>query len=307
MGTIKITRGRQAAPVKLVAYGVEGIGKTTLASQCPNPLILDTEDGSKRLDVARVSVPDWQSLTLAVRELAVDRQGFETIVIDSIDWAERACKEWTCKQHGKKSLEDWPYGKGHVLFAETFATLLDACDRLCDTGLHVVLVAHTKVVKTSPPDQTEGFDRWELDLDKRTAPSVKEWADAVLFLNYRMRIIEGSDGRSKGIGGKDRVIYAERSAAYDAKNRFGLPPEMPMAFEHLAPMFAPQPVAAAAKPKPGWRELVTDAQTVEALGDIGDRVDAAESQGKLTPEQARKLRDLIDFRHNELEPAEASA
>jgi len=50
---IKITRGIERAPLRAVVYGVEGIGKSTLASQFPDALVLDTEDGTRHLDVAR--------------------------------------------------------------------------------------------------------------------------------------------------------------------------------------------------------------------------------------------------------------
>ena len=59
---MKIIKGKQAAPVRCVLYGVEGIGKTTLASQFPTPLFLDTEDGTRQLEVDRVSCPDWRTL-----------------------------------------------------------------------------------------------------------------------------------------------------------------------------------------------------------------------------------------------------
>ena len=300
---IKVTRGKIAAPAKVVIYGVEGIGKSTLASQFPNPVFLDTEDGTRHLDVARLRCRDWQSLVTAVASLAVDRQGFGTVVIDSIDWAERACGQKVCKDHGKKSLEDWPYRAGDRHVASEFDTLLDKCDSMADAGLNVVLVAHSKVVRTSPPDQTEGFDRWELDLSKQTAPKVKEWADAVLFLNYKMRVIEGGDGKHKAIGGKDRLIFAERTAAYDAKNRHGLPAEVPMSFESLAPLFS--------SPELPLFDRIADyigkAATVRTLGTIGDKIDGYVSTGELTPVQEQLLRDAIAERHNEIEPAEANA
>lgn len=296
MGTLKIVRGKQASPVKELLYGVEGIGKTTLASQFPNALILDTEEGSKRLDVARVQIKDWRGLTLALRELAVDRQGFDTVVIDSIDWAEKLCKVQTCKDHGKKSIEDWAYGKGFNLLAENFAVLLDACDAVIAAGMHVVLVAHAKVVRTSPPDQTEGYDRWEIDMDKRIAPMVKEWADAVIFLNYRTKVVEGSDGRPKAIGGKERVMFAERCAAFDAKNRFGLPAEMPMGIEPLRVMFDG---TAAPAPRPGTglaakaTAAVEAASTTAELDGLEEKTKAHHDAGRLTTDERNDLLELI--------------
>jgi hypothetical protein len=39
---------------KIVIYGPEAVGKSTLASKFPNPLFYDVEDGSLRLDVRRI-------------------------------------------------------------------------------------------------------------------------------------------------------------------------------------------------------------------------------------------------------------
>ena len=306
---LKIVRGRQAAPAKVVLYGGEGIGKTTLASQFPNPLILDTEDGTNQLDVARVTVNDWKSLTSAVTELKVDRQGFGTLVIDSIDWAERLLVERVCKDGSKESIEQFPFGKGWVMVAEQMGKFLDALDGLVATGMHVVLVGHSTVKRTSPPEMTEGYDRHELKLSKQVSPLVKEWADAVIFLNYRTRVVEGTDGRAKALGGRDRFMFAERCAAFDAKNRYGLPAEMPMGIEALAPMFAGAASREPATPaEPPLYDRIADyiakATTVRTLGSVGDKVDGYVSTGELTEPQARMLREAIDARHNVLEPQE---
>lgn len=300
---MKIIRGPVRQPAKVVIYGVEGIGKTTLAAEFPSPLFLDTEDGSKHLDVARVACPEWGDLMLSMRELAVETHGFQTVVIDSVDWAAASCEKKVCKDAGKKSIEDWPYGKGYKILAEKFAELLEAAEAVVAAGLHVVMIAHAKVQRTSPPDLTEGYDRYELDLDKRLAPGVKEWADAVLFCNFKTRLIEGSDGRRKAIGGKDRLLYAERSAAYDAKNRFGLPEESPMTIDSLRPLFE------GPAPRLTLRDRIAAAATADDLGRICAVVDDQAAKGKLTPEQVATLHGLIDTRRDELESAalEASA
>ena len=51
---LPIKSGRLQKPVKAVFYGLEGTGKTTLAAQTPDPLILDTEGGTTYLDVKRI-------------------------------------------------------------------------------------------------------------------------------------------------------------------------------------------------------------------------------------------------------------
>lgn len=317
MSVIKIVRGKQRGAVRGVIYGTEGIGKSTLAAQFPKPIVLDTEDGTRHLDVARVHVADWKTLTLAIAELAVDPQGFETVVVDSADWAERLLVEWMLKSSGKKSIEDYGFGKGYTLLQEHFGRFLADCDKLVAAGVNVVFVAHATTKRTSPPDMTEGFDRYELKLTKQVAPILKEWADLLLFANYKIRLVEGGDGRLKATGGKARVMYAERSAAWDAKNRFGLPEELPMGIEALAPVFAApaagprfEPVKADEDDGPLFDRIcryIGDAANVRTLGKIGDRIDELKSAGELTDAQAEQLEQLVADRHHEIEPAAEAA
>jgi hypothetical protein len=332
-GVLNITRGRRHAAVRGTLYGIEGIGKTTLATQFPAPLVLDTEDGTNHLDVARASIHDWKTLTLALTELAVNAQGYKTIIIDSADWAERLLIEWLLKTSGKKSIEEFGFGKGYTMLAEHWTRFLASCDVLIGQGVNVVFVAHSSVKRTSPPDQTDGYDRYELKLTKQVSPLLREWCDLLLFCNYRTKLVEGSDGRLKATGGKERIMHAEHSAAWDAKNRFGLPAEMPMHIGQLDSIFAgPAPAAVggaqrpakvkapsstevdAQSPAAGLEEPlqdliqrhIADAKSVRTLGKIGDRIDALLSEGQLTDDQADVLTKAVAARHDELEPKEVA-
>lgn len=297
---MKITRGKRQTAKRVVIHGVEGIGKSTLASQFPNAVVLDTEDGTNELDVARVTIGSWADLEGSLHELIRDPQGFRSVVIDSVDWAERLLIDHLVRKANKRSIEDFGFGKGYTMVAEAVGRLLTICDSLIEAGIHVVLVGHTTVKRTAPPDMDEGYDRYELKLTKQSGPLVKEWADCILFANYRTKLVEGQDGRTRAKGGTERVLHTTRTAAFDAKNRQGLPAELPMTIEALAPLFES---AAAPKAKPkSWRERIAACDSLDALGEVGNAVDEAESSSKLTAEQADQLRGLINARHNELEP-----
>ena len=301
---MKITRGVRKTASRVVIHGVEGIGKSTLASQFPSPIVLDTEDGTNHLDVARVTCGDWATLKASLVELGGDTQGFQTLVIDSMDWAERLLVEKLLKDANKRSIEDFGFGKGYTMVAEAVSRLLDDLDMLVNKGMNVVLVAHTKVARTSPPDMDEGYDRFELKLTKQSGPLVKEWADAILFANYKTRLVEGQDGRTRAKGGKERVLHTERTAAWDAKNRCNLPPEIPMDIAALAPLFVGVPATTA---KPGWLDRVRAATTVEELGQIADEADKAVTAGDLTESQRNKLDGEINKRHEQIDPQEVTA
>ena len=227
-----------AGAVRAIISGTEGIGKSTLATKIPGMLVVDIEESSGQIDCSRVLAPDWRAIEHVVDELIKDSQGYNAVSFDTADWLERALIEWMLKQSGKKSIEDYGYGKGYTMLQEHFARFLAKCDQLIAKGIHVVFVAHTKVTRVSPPDQTDGYDRYELKLTKQVSPLLKEWAHLYLFANYRIQIVEGSDGRLKAQGGKERVMFANRSAAYDAKNRYDLPDEMPMEFAQIAHIFS---------------------------------------------------------------------
>ncbi len=168
---IKIERGVSRGAARVVLYGTEGIGKSTLAAQFPNPVILDTEDGTRQIDCARVRCSDWMTLQGAMVDLGGNAQGFETVVVDSVDWAERLALEHMLRKDGKRSVEDYGFGKGFVKLAEVMSAFLGMADNLIDRGVNVVFVGHSTVKRTTPPDLDEGWDRYELKLSRQVARS----------------------------------------------------------------------------------------------------------------------------------------
>ncbi|MSS13449.1 AAA family ATPase, partial [Porcincola intestinalis] len=60
---MEITRGVIHKATKVVIYGPEGIGKSTLASKFPDPVFIDTEGSTNMMDVARLPAPSsWTML-----------------------------------------------------------------------------------------------------------------------------------------------------------------------------------------------------------------------------------------------------
>lgn len=234
---MEITRGIQAAPVKAVFYGTEGIGKTTLASKAPNPLFIDFEGGTTRINVARLSVQTFSELEAVMGNLNKDTQGFQTLVFDTADWLEKVMMRHICDEHTKKGIEDFGYGKGFTFLAEKWSSFLDRLTRFqARTGVHIIFLAHATMRKIELPEETGAFDKWELKLSKQTSPILKEWADLLLFLNYKTIVVD-----KKAQGGQ-RIIYTEHSAVWDAKNRFGLKPELKLDYSEIASVFtAPAP------------------------------------------------------------------
>lgn len=239
---MNISTGIVAKAQKIIEYGPEGVGKTTLASQSPDPLFIDTEGSTNNMDVKRLDKPTSWSMLLQQIEWVKQNRPCATLVIDTIDWAERLCIQHVCSVHSKTGIEDFGYGNGYTYVSEEFGKLLNRLQDLVDSGIHVVLTAHAQIRKFEQPDEMGAYDRWELKLGKKTtsqtAPLVKEWADAVLFCNYKTMSVsaDGQGKKFKGQGGK-RVIYTNHHPAWDAKNRFGLPDEVDMNYQNIANIF----------------------------------------------------------------------
>lgn len=260
---MKIVKGKQTKPQRVVIYGVESVGKSTFAAQFPKPLFLDVEGGTAHLDTDRAEINSAIELDEALT--ACKTADYSTIIIDSADWAERLILEHMLVTDKKKSVEDYGYGKGFVMLAEKFARLLGVADQLIAAGKNVVFVAHSKVQRVEPPDLLAAYDRYELKLTKQSAPLLKEWADELWFFKFKTKTVESESGRSKGIGGKERIILTTHSAAYDAKTRSGLAEELPMAWESVAHLFA-APAKVVEREVPAWQfEIERNAEDVDAF------------------------------------------
>lgn len=234
---MNITKGIISKPVKVCVYGVEGIGKTTFASQFPEPLFFDLDKGSTQLDVSRVTdITSWPLLMSNIKEIYDNPTICKTLVIDTADAAERMCIDYICGKFNKKGIEDFGYGAGYTYLTEEFARFLVQLDACIGQGINVVVLAHAVLKTVTLLEEMGTYDHWELKLSSKTtnkvAPLVKEWADLLLFANYKTILID--DGTRKKAAGGKRIMYTTHTTFADAKNRFSLTEELPFDYNEIA-------------------------------------------------------------------------
>lgn len=238
---IQISSGVIAKAQKVVIYGPEGVGKSTFASQFPDPIFTDTEGSTNNMNVKRLNKPtSWSMLKQEAEFIKINRP-CKTWIIDTIDWAERLAIEHICSSHNKKGIEDFGYGNGYIFLAEELGKFLNTLQEIVDAGINVVLTAHSQIKKFEMPDELGSYDRYELKLGNKktnsmTSSLVKEWADMILFINYKTLLVADANGKKRGQGA-ERKMYATHQAAWDAKNRFGLPDEMDLDYSLIKHIF----------------------------------------------------------------------
>ncbi len=253
MSKYAITTGVQNSPVKTVLYGPEGIGKSTFASHFPDPVFIDTEGGTKRLNVARLPAPtSWAMLLDEVSEVRKGNVPCRTLVIDTADWAERLAIDAICAKAKVNGIEDFGYGKGYTYVKEEFGKLLDALEDVLNTGHNVLILAHAAITKFEQPDAAGNYDRWSMKTSKQVDPLMREWCDMLLFANYQT-IVEksgsGPNAKNKATGGR-RVSTPPITPAGMQKTASTCRMKYPSTTPALPPASPAPPVCAAPQPEP---------------------------------------------------------
>lgn len=228
-----VTRGRKIRPYFILLYGPDGIGKSTFGADAPDPVFICSEDGTSSLDIARLPTPkNFSDILKMIEELKTGEHPYKTLVIDSIDWAEPLCWDDVCKEDGSTSIEkvDGGYGKGYIYALKKWQTMISALAQLREK-MNVILISHSHVKSFNDPQQNSIYDRYELKLNAKAAALFREAVDAVLFGNYETYVKEDKNKKTKAYGDGSRVIYTERRPAFDAKNRYSLPFQLPLSWE----------------------------------------------------------------------------
>lgn len=244
---MNITKGKKSKAQKVVLYGVPGIGKSTLASKFPNPIFIDTEGSTDNMDVMRFDKPTSYEMLNQQIEYALYNPVCQTLVIDTIDWAEQLLIKYVCSKHGKNGIEEFGYGTGYVYVREELSKLLNLLSELVNKGINVLLLAHSQIAKFELPEEQGSYDRYQLKLSskgaKRNSELILEWADMVLFCNYKT-IVQAvdKDGKKHKAQGNRRVMYTTQNAVWEAKNRHNLPEELNLDFKEIAHIFENQQV-----------------------------------------------------------------
>jgi molybdopterin-guanine dinucleotide biosynthesis protein len=204
-------------------------GKTTLTAAILMRQAHKNKPGEK--------VKTYAEIVNQATAIATQPHDFNTYAIDSVDWLERIIWDKVCQQEGKKNIEEIGYAKGYTFALTYWREIVDLLEKCHQRGMAVILIAHTKVEKFEDPENPT-YDRYSPRLHKHAQALLVEWVDAVLFATRRVTTRKESKADDSrvlaapvGAAGGERIIKTTGSPTCVAKNRYNLPPEIPLSWE----------------------------------------------------------------------------
>ena len=232
---MKIVKGKRPSPRRCLLYGPHGVGKSTWAAAAPSAVFINLEDGLNDLDVqATEHLVSVQAVMDALQWLTIAEHQYRTVIIDTVDWLEHLINKEVAQHFGVKNIGEVDWGKGYSRSLWYWQQILAMLDHLRKArSMAVILLGHSRIVPVKTPEGLS-FDRYEPDLHSNakgegSSSLVQEWCDEVLFANFRLYTSQQIK-RDIAKGGKERIIKTSESGACLAKNRIGLPDELPMDF-----------------------------------------------------------------------------
>lgn len=225
---------------KILLYGPNGKGKTTLASMAPNPVFIGLDDGGRKIRNPKTGKPvlaiegietfeDMRD-ALHTANLFPDRG---TVVIDTITKAETLAAQHlfaTQKTDSGKiaeNLEDYGYGKGFNYLIDPIRLLLADLDVLVRRGINVLLLAQQSqgnVANLAGLDYVQ--DGPNLESRPKASNNVRSevcgWVDNIFRLGYPDVQVERTNklaNKGKAHGTTERQIFTEPEVYFVAKNR----------------------------------------------------------------------------------------
>ena len=234
---LNIKKANANKPPRVMIFGIEGVGKTTLGAKADKPLFITPEGGADHvlgadgLPVDEISgVKTWAQLRAAIKDLIKEDHGYKTLVLDSADWIEKICHAQIIGKSDKDIIRvNGGYSAGLRDSERLHKELIEDLSTLRETkGMNIIVTAHYQIKEVKDPDMVHDYDAYQIKCDERVSSLWREWVDALLFARFNTYTSQKDDGaKARAIGDDGRIVYTTKRPAFQAKNRYRLPPEMP--------------------------------------------------------------------------------
>ena len=197
-------------------YGDPKSGKTTIASQFPDALILGFEKGWSALPgVMAQPMNSWSDFRKVLRQLKDPqvKERFSTIVVDTADIAYDLCEAYICANakradggFGVDAVGDIPFGKGYTLVAKEYDECLRAIVQM-DYGL--VIISHA-TDKTFKNEQGQEYNQIVPTLSSKPRNIVSRLCDIIGYSRIVKDPKTGDESTKLFMRGTDRFVAGSR-------------------------------------------------------------------------------------------------
>jgi AAA domain len=231
MSFANVRTGKIDVPLRVLLFGVEGVGKSSFAARAPKPIFIGADSGTENLDIARLPQPEsWDDVFAAVRLVLNERHDYETLVLDPLSFLEALCWDKLCAKNKWESMETLDYGKCYMPAVDEWRALLGDIERVwTKRRMNIVLLDHARVKMFKNP-AADDYERYIMAMHEKSAGLLKKWCAFVLFATHEVSIHKDKQKRVRGLSDGARVVHTQWNAAWDAKNRADLPPELPLSW-----------------------------------------------------------------------------
>jgi len=242
-----LQRGKNALPPRIIIYGAHGLGKSTFGAGAPSPVFIQTEDGLGAIDTTKFDLAkSYENVLEAISSLYTEEHDFKTVVLDSLDWLERLIWKTVTDRHAEKNakiknIDDIGYGKGFKEAADLMQNVLRGLNALREEkGMCVICTAHVQTERFDDPTD-DPYHRFRMKMHKTSSAICSEWADVVAFATQEKFVKKNDVGFNKEVSramAGNRVMKLSPNPAYDAKNRFNLPAEIPLSWKAFSEAYS---------------------------------------------------------------------
>jgi hypothetical protein len=125
-------------------YGETKIGKSTLLSQIPNILFLNTGGGLEAIECYEEKVDSWERFLSVGLEIVMGDHKYEAIAIDTVDRLHKLCSEYMMTKLGILYPSDLEFGKGWDMVKTEF---MRPIMKLVLSKYGVFFISHSKEIE----------------------------------------------------------------------------------------------------------------------------------------------------------------